>query len=106
MYGSNRIRGIGIGIDIADLTGSGLNARNAMFVVDGLPRDIANLRLSEIESITVLKDVNSALLYGSAAENGVILITTKRDEAFKQNAHFAVTSAASTPKTPPEYPKT
>src|SRR3546814_326623 len=103
MYGSNRIRGIGIGIDIADLTGSGLNAGNAMFVVDGLPRDIDNLRLSEIESITVLKDVNSAVLYGSAAVNGVILITTKRGEAFKQKANFAVNYGVSTPKEMPEF---
>src|SRR3546814_18615329 len=48
MYGSNRIRGIGIGIDIADLTGSGLNAGNAMFVVDGLQRDIDKDRKSVV----------------------------------------------------------
>src|SRR3546814_19483788 len=74
-----------------------------MFGVDGLPRDIDNLRLSEIESITVLKDVNSAVLYGSAAVNGVILITTKRGEAFKQKANFAVNYGVSTPKEMHEF---
>src|SRR3546814_7478809 len=74
-----------------------------MFGVDGLPRDIDNLRLSEIESITVLKDVNSAVLYGSAAVNGVILITTKRVEAFKQKANFAVNYGVSTPNEMPEF---
>src|SRR3546814_17117998 len=74
-----------------------------MFGVDGLPRDIDNLRLSEIESITVLKDVNSAVLYGSAAVNGVILITTKRGEAFKQKANFAVNYGVSTPNEMPEF---
>src|SRR3546814_13908024 len=74
-----------------------------MFGVDGLPRDIDNLRLSEIESITVLKDVNSAVLYGSAAVNGVILITAKRRAAFKQKANFAVNYGVSTPPAMPEF---
>ena len=90
MIGSNNIRGIGIGINVADLTGSGLNSGNALFVVDGLPRDITSLRLSEISDITVLKDVNASVLYGSAAVNGVILITTKRGEAFKNMSAFSV----------------
>jgi TonB-dependent SusC/RagA subfamily outer membrane receptor len=80
MIGGNTIRGIGIGINVADMTGSGLSSGNALFVVDGLPRDIGSLRLSEIEGITVLKDVNAAILYGTAAINGVVLFTTKRGE--------------------------
>src|SRR5690606_41158294 len=78
LLGSNSIRGIGIGINTADITGSGLSSGNALFIVDGLPRDIRSLRSSEIESISVLKDVNSSVLYGSAAINVFILITTKR----------------------------
>jgi len=72
MLGNNNIRGIGISIDVADITGSGTLSGNALFVVDGLPRDIDGLRLSEIEDITVLKDVNAAILYGSSAINGVV----------------------------------
>ena len=90
MLGSNNIRGIGIGINVADLTGTGLNSGNALFVVDGLPRDITSLRLSEIDDITVLKDANASVLYGSAAINGVILITTKRGEAFKNRSDFSI----------------
>lgn len=103
MLGSNNIRGIGIGINVADITGSGLNAGNALFVVDGLPRDIQSLRLSEIESITVLKDVNAAVLYGSTAVNGVILITTKRGEAFKNRSGFSANYGISTPRALPKY---
>lgn len=103
MLGSNSIRGIGIGIDVADATGSGLFAGNALFIVDGLPRDIESLRLSEIEDITVLKDVNSSILYGSAAVNGVILITTKRGEAFKKQSNFSANYGISTPRGEPEY---
>lgn len=103
MIGSNNIRGIGIGINVADLTGSGLNSGNTLFVVDGLPRDITNLRMSEIEEITVLKDVNASVLYGSAAVNGVIMITTKRGEAFKNKSKFSVNSGISTPRATPKF---
>lgn len=103
MLGSNNIRGLGIGINVADLTGSGLNAGNALFVVDGLPRDIQSLRLSEIDEITVLKDVNAAVLYGSAAVNGVILITTKRGEAFKNTSNFTANYGVSVPRELPKY---
>ncbi len=103
MLGSNNIRGLGIGINVADITGSGLNSGNALFIVDGLPRDIESLRLTEIESITVLKDVNAAVLYGSAAVNGVILITTKRGEAFKKKSDFTYNYGISTPRAMPKY---
>jgi TonB-linked SusC/RagA family outer membrane protein len=103
MLGSNNIRGLGIGINVADITGSGLNSGNALFIVDGLPRDIESLRLTEIESITVLKDVNAAVLYGSAAVNGVILITTKRGEAFKKKSDLTFNYGVSTPRALPNY---
>ena len=103
MLGSNNIRGIGIGINVADLTGTGLNSGNALFVVDGLPRDITSLRLSEIDDITVLKDANASVLYGSAAINGVILITTKRGEAFKNRSDFSINYGLSTPRATAQY---
>ena len=103
LYGNNSIRGIGIGINTADVTGSGLESGNALFIVDGLPRDIRSLRSSEIESISVLKDVNSSILYGSAAVNGVILITTKRGEAYKSQTNFTARYGISQPRALPQY---
>src|SRR5699024_5684944 len=46
LLGNNNIRGIGIGIDIASLTGSGTRSGNALFVVDGLPREIDYIHAS------------------------------------------------------------
>ena len=103
LLGNNNIRGIGININVAELTGSGLESGNALFVVDGLPRDIESLRLSEIESISILKDVNAAVLYGAAAVNGVVLITTKRGEPFKKNMNFSFNYGLSFPRDLPEY---
>ncbi len=50
-----------------------------IYVVDGvtLGGDINNLSPDDIESITVLKGANAAALYGSRANNGVIVVTTK-----------------------------
>jgi TonB-linked SusC/RagA family outer membrane protein len=101
MLGSDRIRGIGRGINIEDITGSG--SGRAVFVVDGLPRDIDFLRLNEVESITILKDVNSSILYGTDAVNGVIMITTKRGEAYKKRSDFTLNYGLSAPRALPKY---
>lgn len=103
MLGSNNIRGLGVGVSLADLTGSGLSAGNALYIVDGLPRDISGLRISEIESITILKDVNASVLYGSAALNGVIMITTKRGESYKKKSNFKFNYGIQTPRAMPKF---
>src|SRR5690606_7284760 len=57
-----------------------LNASNEpLYVVDGIPRNtIADIPVSDIESIEVLKDAASTAIYGSRGANGVILVSTKR----------------------------
>ncbi|MDG5767153.1 SusC/RagA family TonB-linked outer membrane protein [Balneolales bacterium ANBcel1] len=48
----------------------------------GIDRDpLSYLNPSDIESITVMKDASAAAIYGSAAANGVVLITTKSGQA-------------------------
>jgi TonB-dependent starch-binding outer membrane protein SusC len=45
----------------------------------GVDRDpLSSLNPSDIESVDVLKDASATAIYGSAASNGVILITTKK----------------------------
>ena len=103
MLGGTNIRGIGVGIDISSESGTGTKSGNALCIVDGLPRDITNLRAEDIESITVLKDVSAAVLYGTAAMNGVILINTKRGAAHKTTASFSTNFGISTPLETPKY---
>lgn len=57
-----------------------LNASNEpLYVVDGIPRNtIADIPVTDIQSIEVLKDAASTAIYGSRGANGVILVTTKR----------------------------
>lgn len=64
--------------------GSSINRSNdPLFLVDGVERGIDDLNPNDIESIEILKDAASAAIYGSRASNGVILVTTKKGNAFK-----------------------
>ena len=51
-----------------------------LYVVDGIPisSDTWNISPDDIESITVLKGPTAAALYGSRAQFGAILVTTKK----------------------------
>jgi TonB-linked SusC/RagA family outer membrane protein len=53
----------------------------ALVVLDGVPVDqtyLSNLNPNDIDDITILKGANAAALYGMAASNGVMSISTKR----------------------------
>jgi len=62
------------------IRGAGTNGNTApLYVIDGVAGgDINNLNPADIERIDVLKDAASCAIYGSAAANGVILVTTKQ----------------------------
>ncbi len=49
-----------------------------LILVDGVARDFPDMDLSEIESVTVMKDAASLAWYGNRGANGVLLVTTKR----------------------------
>lgn len=77
---SVRIRGVG-----------SINSSNSpLYIVDGVPTTNAlnNLAVSDIESISILKDAASAAIYGSRANNGVVLITTKKGSSGKTIVTF------------------
>lgn len=52
-----------------------------LYVIDGIQGDktlFNTLSAQDIENITILKDASSTAIYGSAAANGVVMITTKK----------------------------
>lgn len=96
-----RIRGI------SSITGSS----EPLWVVDGVPlqknvpengtsyirsgdlstlyaNGVAGINPQDIESINVLKDASAAAIYGSQAQAGVIVITTKRGKAGKTRVNY------------------
>ena len=58
-----------------------LTSSNPLYIIDGFPttryEDFANINVSSIATIQVLKDASAASIYGSRASNGVIIVTTK-----------------------------
>ena len=88
-------------------------SNNALIVVDGVPINngtngtvtsdfggvqgtdgASNINPDDIESMTVLRGASAAALYGSAAGNGVILITTKKGH--KDRIQVTVNSGVTT----------
>lgn len=62
-----------------------------LYVIDGVPMpafDMSAVNANDFESITVLKDANSAGLYGSRGSLGVIVITTKKGKKGATNFTF------------------
>jgi TonB-linked SusC/RagA family outer membrane protein len=63
-------------------TGSITEGNQPLWVVDGMPIEdasiIANINMSDAESVEVLKDAAAAAIYGSRGSNGVIIVTTKK----------------------------
>lgn len=68
----------GAGMSIR-IRGIGTNGNaNPLYVVDGVRTGgIDNIDPSEVASVEILKDGSAAAIYGNAAANGVVLITTK-----------------------------
>ena len=58
---------------------STLGSSSPFYVIDGVPigTSIRDFSPNDVESISVLKDAAAASIYGAAAANGVIIITTK-----------------------------
>jgi|SRR5665647_2410627 len=50
--------------------------------------DIADINISDVESVDILKDASSAAVYGSRSANGVMLITTKKGKSEKPTVAF------------------
>ncbi len=109
---ASKIPGVRISGSGGSFTGSSILIRGyttftgsnqPLFVVDGIPIDNSgggfavqngvprsnraiDLNQDDIESISVLKGASAAVLYGSRAANGVILITMKKGKAGQKNA--------------------
>lgn len=68
------------------------NGGQPLILVDGVERNMNNVDVNEVESISVLKDASATAVFGVKGANGVILITTKRGEAGKTKLSFNYTT--------------
>jgi len=84
-----RIRGI-----------SSFTDNDPLYIVDGVPietTDLNYLNPNDIESMQVLKDPSTASVYGSRANNGVIIITTKKGQKGKARLNVDVNLGVASP---------
>jgi TonB-linked SusC/RagA family outer membrane protein len=131
---SGKVPGVRVSGSGGSFTGSSILIRGfttftgsnqPLFVIDGIPIDnsgggsplqngpsVSNraidINQDDIESISVLKGPSAAVLYGSRASNGVILITTKKGKTAQKNAiqfssNYQVESVNRTPEYQNEY---
>lgn len=71
-----------------------------LYVIDGVPMpafDFQTINPNDFESITVLKDANSAALYGARGGTGVIVITTKKGRTGTTNFQFRTQMGVTAP---------
>lgn len=62
--------------------GASINSPGApLVIVDGVIRPLNDISPENIESIETLKDASATAIYGARANNGVILVTTKKGKA-------------------------
>jgi len=59
---------------------STINNNDPLYIIDGMPYEgkLSWLNSNDIESMQVLKDASAASIYGARANNGVVIITTKK----------------------------
>ncbi|MDI3318137.1 SusC/RagA family TonB-linked outer membrane protein [Pinibacter soli] len=99
---------------------------NALYVIDGIPMPnnvrgqaedifsgagqtgdfVSNLNSDDIESISVLSGPSAAALYGSAAANGVIMITTKKGTKNRMAISVSNSTMFSNPLLLPKFQNT
>jgi TonB-linked SusC/RagA family outer membrane protein len=99
---------------------------NVLYVIDGIPLPnlsssqsddifegagqtgdgISNLNPDDIESLSVLSGPSAAALYGSAASNGVVIITTKRGQQERLSLSVSNSTSFSTPLLLPKFQNT
>ncbi len=97
LYGTNSIRGLSNPLIIVDGFTLASSSRGSDFNM------LDFMDLEEIAEITVLKDASSRMLYGSEANNGAVIITSKRGESHKSTIGLRTESGIRTPISYPDY---
>ncbi|HTF21088.1 MAG TPA: TonB-dependent receptor [Chryseolinea sp.] len=81
---------------------SDIGNNQPLVIVDGIEQSLQTINPADIESISVLKDASSSAIYGSRANNGVVLITTKRAKdgrvTVNYSGYYAIQKAISKPE--------
>ena len=79
--------------------------RGMMYIIDGVPTEVTEMPLdpSEIESMTVIKDIIAKAMFGPSAADGIILIKTKRGKAHDRVINVNIEKGVSMADRFPEF---
>lgn len=107
---SNGLPGAGFTVRLRGLNSLREGGNAPLYIIDGVPyfseslnlfsgdnvgqSPLASINPADIERIDVLKDADATAIYGSRGANGVILISTKKGKAGKQQVNFNVYTGA------------
>mgnify|MGYP001221487981 CR=1 FL=1 len=95
------------GQDVAQFWIRGLSTFGAnqapLMLVDGVERDISDISVDEVESVSILKDASATAVYGVRAANGVVLVTTRKGIAQKPVVEFKIEQGFSDLPKMPKY---
>lgn len=73
-----------------------INGGSPLVLVDGIEENLANVNPNDIESVTVLKDAQSAAIYGARGSFGVVLVTTKTGREGEFNVQYSTNTGVTT----------
>lgn len=79
---------------------SSFQNNDPLYIIDGVPvQDAFNnmLNPADIETIQVLKDPSTASIYGARANNGVVIVTTKKGKAGRTRVTYDGYAGVQTP---------
>jgi len=72
------------------------NGSQPLIMVDGVERNMNDIDVSEVASVSILKDASSTAVFGVKGADGVVLITTKRGAIGKPIFKISANSSAKT----------
>ncbi|HWV68710.1 SusC/RagA family TonB-linked outer membrane protein [Chitinophaga sp.] len=88
-----------------DGNGMGFNIRGAraqIVLIDGVERGYQSIDPEQIESVTVLKDALSTVMFGQRSSYGIISVRTKKGDIGKPRISFTAQSGFETPTALPK----
>lgn len=104
-----RLSGLNIGFSAGGpgLDGNGMffnirGARAQIILIDGVERGYTSINPEQIESISVLKDALSTVMFGQRSAFGVLSIQTKKGDIGKPRLSFTAQSGFETPTALPK----
>ncbi|TRX60150.1 TonB-dependent receptor [Fulvivirga sp. M361] len=88
----------GSGAEIFIRGAGSIQGTDPLWIIDGVrTAPGVNFNMNDVKTIEILKDASAAAIYGSAAANGVIIVTTKRGEEGTTKVSFNSYAGVSSP---------